>query len=250
MSLNGKKCVHPVLDVIASMCQRTGKNFWPDPNKKLCCSCSKVKCLKRYCECFQAGRFCDGCDCVDCHNQPQYIDEIRKIAKGIQEKDNLAFFVDTARQGCNCKKNNCRKAYCECFQAGVLCSDYCFCVDCHNGRDDSPTFLPVDTGSDTRRVTAELPRKRRKTAPESIDYQDDPPFWGPVEPSPFYEDFCEQEQSQVPVSADDSALLSSKPQLAYDYPQHGLPCPFSHSGCCLHLLVSQTQPGKSRLLLA
>ena len=33
------------------------------------CKCAKSKCLKMYCECFTAGRFCDqSCTCVNCHN--------------------------------------------------------------------------------------------------------------------------------------------------------------------------------------
>jgi Tesmin/TSO1-like CXC domain, cysteine-rich domain len=33
------------------------------------CSCRKSHCLKKYCECFQAGIFCAGtCRCKDCRN--------------------------------------------------------------------------------------------------------------------------------------------------------------------------------------
>lgn len=36
----------------------------------LVCSCKKSFCLKKYCECYQAGMKCNSsCKCVDCHNK-------------------------------------------------------------------------------------------------------------------------------------------------------------------------------------
>jgi len=61
------------------------------------------------------------------------------------ERDANAFFrgsedgiVDSSTakhlKGCNCKKSECLKKYCECFQAGVPCSGMCKCLSCKNNK--------------------------------------------------------------------------------------------------------------------
>lgn len=37
-------------------------------------------------------------------------------------------------KGCNCKNSRCVKKYCECYQAGVSCTEKCRCAFCANGK--------------------------------------------------------------------------------------------------------------------
>ena len=102
-------------------------------NKRSPCNCKKSKCLKLYCECFAAERFCDGCNCTDCGNTPTAGLIRDKAVKETRAKNPNAFKnkigsggmkvglspESSHNMGCKCKKSECLKKYCE-----VSCSIY------------------------------------------------------------------------------------------------------------------------------
>ena len=92
-----------------------------DESDKICCFCSKTRCIKKYCECFSNKRFCKDCHCVNCLNKSIHLgNEIQKESNEIS----LIF--------CTCTKSNCNKKYCECFKSNQKCTSRCRCINCKN----------------------------------------------------------------------------------------------------------------------
>ena len=105
------------------------------------CNCKKSKCLKLYCECFAALKYCQGCNCLDCYNNEDYEQMRQDAIQTTKDRNPSAFKVKLLKvnegetrhsSGCNCKKSQCLKKYCECFEGGVMCGDQCKCKSCQN----------------------------------------------------------------------------------------------------------------------
>lgn len=107
------------------------------------CKCKNSKCLKLYCDCFASRTYCGSqCSCTDCYSRPEFDKILHEFYDETLSKNPTAFRtkikqvetneIQVHSRGCNCKKSNCLKDYCECHAAGILCTALCKCKDCSN----------------------------------------------------------------------------------------------------------------------
>ena len=105
---------------------KTNKLFFTEYGLGYKCNCTKTACDKYYCQCFNQGRYCHGCNCQNCNNKmPEYISSNKRPKE--KEKNEKEEKIS-----CTCTKSGCNKNYCECYKNKTRCHSLCRCRNCEN----------------------------------------------------------------------------------------------------------------------
>ena len=101
--------------------------FFTDYGLGYKCNCQKTQCNKYYCQCFNKGRYCFNCNCIDCNNKKPESIPTNKHQTEEEPKDKKEITIS-----CTCTKSGCNKNYCECFKNKLKCNNSCRCINCEN----------------------------------------------------------------------------------------------------------------------
>jgi hypothetical protein len=77
----------PVASVLGSSSSKkktprsdSAKSRTPDSvQRRVRCNCKKSECLKLYCECYSAEKYCEGCSCSSCKNIAEFVSRLSRF---------------------------------------------------------------------------------------------------------------------------------------------------------------------------
>lgn len=90
--------------------------------------------------------------------QAYAFDELSQSSSKKKSKKALANSDGDGCKRCNCKKTKCLKLYCDCFAAGIYCSEFCSCQGCSNRPDYVDTVLAIRHQIESRNPHAFAPK--------------------------------------------------------------------------------------------